>query len=83
MKEQHGLTNFCEFFIRDLCIQLGDPKKRVTVRKWKGKTYVDIREFYEQDGDLKPGKKGISLTLEQYIKLKEVLPAVDDAINNI
>jgi hypothetical protein len=31
----------------------------VKVRDFRGKVYVDIREYYESDGDLKPGKKGV------------------------
>lgn len=30
----------------------------VSVREFRGKVMVDIREFYDADGDLKPGKKG-------------------------
>eukprot|EP00300_Choanocystis_sp_HF-7_P002615 c11978_g1_i2.p2 GENE.c11978_g1_i2~~c11978_g1_i2.p2 ORF type:complete len:101 (-),score=29.49 c11978_g1_i2:203-505(-) len=61
-----------------------DPKRRVTVRKFKGKTYVDIREFYEdKDGSLKPGKKGISLTTDQWETLKDMVGDIDDAIQQI
>ena len=34
-----------------------------------GKALVDIREFYGEGDDEKPGKKGISLTIEQVSSL--------------
>jgi hypothetical protein len=45
-------------------IDLG-KKKRATVREFKGTVLLDIREFYGAGDEEKPGKKGISLTLEQ------------------
>ncbi|KNZ77749.1 RNA polymerase II transcriptional coactivator SUB1, partial [Termitomyces sp. J132] len=48
----------------DKYVDLG-KKKRATVRSFKGTPLIDIREFYGNDDDEKPGKKGISLTLEQ------------------
>lgn len=32
-------------------------KRRFQVTSFKGKTMVGIREFYEKDGDMLPGKK--------------------------
>ncbi|CAL8103554.1 unnamed protein product [Calicophoron daubneyi] len=57
-------------------------KKYVTVRQFKGRSFVDIREFYEDkaSGDLKPGRKGISLNIEQWDYLKNVMNEIDDAI---
>ncbi|KAJ4844368.1 hypothetical protein Tsubulata_029732 [Turnera subulata] len=37
--------------------------RRVTVRNWQGKVWIDIREFYNKDGKLLPGKKGTILAL--------------------
>jgi len=56
--------------------------KHVKVREWKGKTYIDIREYYVDKNtmDTKPGKKGISLTCEQYQKLKSIIDEIDHAL---
>eukprot|EP00953_Heterococcus_sp_UTEX-ZZ885_P009996 5853-Heterococcus_DN1.PRE.6 len=65
-------------------ISLGGTRQ-VTVKAYKGKPLIDIREFYndKSTGELKPGKKGISLTSEQYIQLKSSLSEIDDALAEI
>lgn len=54
----------------------------VTVSEFRGKVMVGIREFYEADGDLRPGKKGISLNLEQWNSLKDQISEIDDAVKS-
>ncbi|KAI0838646.1 PC4-domain-containing protein [Hypoxylon sp. FL0890] len=52
--------------------------RRATVSTFKGKTFINIREYYtDAAGDLKPGKKGIMLTPEQYNKLLEAIPSIN------
>ena len=60
-----------------------DDKKRITVRKFKGKLLVDIREFYNDNGEMKPGKKGIALSKENWNKLKDYMNIIDEAIENM
>jgi hypothetical protein len=58
-------------------------KKRITVRKYREMVLVDIREFYGEPGDLKPGKKGISLTADQWNALKGAINHIDGAIETV
>lgn len=53
----------------------------VEVSKFKGKTYVNIREFYEDEsGDLKPGRKGIALKLNEWAQLCEHKEKIDQLV---
>ncbi|KAK0615878.1 transcriptional Coactivator p15-domain-containing protein [Bombardia bombarda] len=52
--------------------------RRVGTSEFKGKTLVNIREYYTTaDGELRPGKKGISLSLEQYKNLLQIIPKLN------
>ncbi|KAG5019460.1 hypothetical protein AAZX31_06G148900 [Glycine max] len=55
--------------------------RRVAVRNWKGSIMVDIREFYVKDGKQLPGRKGISLTMDQWNVLRNHVEEIDKAIN--
>ncbi|KAM7509084.1 hypothetical protein LguiA_019537 [Lonicera macranthoides] len=54
--------------------------RRVSVRNWQGKVVIDIREFYVKDGKQMPGKKGISLTMDQWNVLREHVDEIDKAV---
>jgi hypothetical protein len=58
--------------------------RRVTIKKWQGKVLVDIREFYsDPTGEQKPGKKGISLSIEQFEAIKELFPKIAKVISTM
>lgn len=51
--------------------------RRVTVNSFKGKMMVNVREYYEKDGQRLPGKKGISMPADQFAVLVEALPGIE------
>ncbi|KAL2842962.1 transcriptional Coactivator p15-domain-containing protein [Aspergillus pseudoustus] len=54
--------------------------RRVTISSFRGKTMVNIREYYEKDGKEHPGKKGISLPVDQFSALMTLLPDIETAL---
>ncbi|XKL64347.1 hypothetical protein PGB90_004433 [Kerria lacca] len=55
----------------------------VKVRDFRGKIIIDIREFYEKDGELLPGKKGIALTAKQWKTFKDIVDEVDQKVSEM
>mmetsp|Transcript_5693 Transcript_5693/g.7206 ORF Transcript_5693/g.7206 Transcript_5693/m.7206 type:complete len:138 (-) Transcript_5693:802-1215(-) len=59
-------------------------KRRVTVKLFNGtKLLVDIREFYEKNGEMLPGRKGISLTKEQWERFRDQFDQIDAAVEEL
>lgn len=44
---------------------------------------IDIREYWEKDGEELPTKKGVSLTLDTWKELKNNIETIDEAITGI
>ncbi|XP_006611763.1 activated RNA polymerase II transcriptional coactivator p15 [Apis laboriosa] len=67
---------------KDTVWDLGN-NRQISVRDFKGKLYVDIREmYYDKEANLKPGKKGICLNVTQWKKLLNVMDDVDKAVKS-
>lgn len=65
----------------DAIFDLG-KNKRVTVRQFRNINLIDIREYYldQSSGEMKPGKKGISLTEDLYDELLKHRLNIDEAL---
>ena len=59
----------------------GTDRIIVTVKEFKGKTYIDVRNFFENDeGEMVPTKKGVSLTPDN---LDELIRLLGEAKKNL
>lgn len=56
-------------------------KRYAGVRTFKNATFVDVREFYEKDGQLAPGQKGLSMTPSQWQTLTAGMQSVSEALD--
>ncbi|KAJ5964639.1 ssDNA-binding transcriptional regulator [Penicillium vulpinum] len=54
--------------------------RRVTISSFRGKTQVNVREYYEKDGQQLPGKKGISMPVDQFAVIISILPGIEQAL---
>ncbi|KAJ6783929.1 hypothetical protein PWT90_09318 [Aphanocladium album] len=58
-------------------------KRRVGVSQFKSMCLINIREYYDKDGKTLPGKKGISLSLEQYTALVKLVPSINGKLREL
>lgn len=63
-------------------IELG-KMRYATVSEFRGRKMVNIREYYEADGELRPGRKGIALSEDQWKKLKSSVDKIDEALEEL
>lgn len=52
----------------------------VQAQEFKGKHYVSIRQWYEEEGELRPGRKGINLKIEEWNEMIAKLGDIQDEI---
>jgi hypothetical protein len=66
----------------ELKVQLSETRF-LEVTKFRGKTLISIREFYEDaNGNLRHSKKGISLSVDQWTTLVENAERINEMILN-
>lgn len=57
-------------------------KRYVGILEFKGKKYLNIREYYEDSTGSKPGKKGVTLVQDQWENLKDSFFDIDEKMHN-
>ena len=56
--------------------------RRIGIAHFRSTTLINIREYYESGGQMRPGKKGISLSLDQYKALVRAIPDINAALRD-
>jgi hypothetical protein len=58
-----------------------DDTLRISLSNFKGRTYVDIRLFYQDaNGELAPTKKGVTVTPELWDEFRAGIAAAEEAL---
>lgn len=55
---------------------------RISLTKFKGKDLIDLRVYYQPDDgeEMRPTKKGITISLDKFNELKNAILTVEKAI---
>jgi hypothetical protein len=54
---------------------------RVSLREYRGRQLIDVRVYYSDDeGEYRPTKKGVSLTVEGYPEFKKAIAVLEKAL---
>lgn len=61
------------------------PEEKIIadVSEFKGKHLIDIRTFYQADGEWRPTKKGINIPLEKLSELEIAINKIKEASANL
>ncbi|EPE10645.1 transcriptional coactivator p15 family protein [Ophiostoma piceae UAMH 11346] len=54
--------------------------RRIGISHFRNNVLINIREYYDSAGQMRPGKKGISLSLDQYKTLLQAIPDINAAL---
>jgi len=53
---------------------------KVVKQNFKGKDYISIRRWYEENGEEKPGKQGINFKAEEWEEFLNKLEAIKEDV---
>ncbi len=52
----------------------------VTVSEFQGKQFIDVRKYYDSDGEMKPTKKGIAFDPKIWQEFVEKITQIDEEV---
>ena len=80
-----SVSNEQQNFSKDItCSSRKSGKRIISVSSYKNIPFIDIREYYKnKNNEHCPGKKGITLKLEELLNIIENIDQIKEAYENI